>query len=523
MTDDIDDVCVQQVHADMVTVKSTTGIFPIHREGTYDKMREDVNNFEVDEDTGAEQVVGGFKLEMRNAQGEIDNIAIEDISKIEYESGKQDPNSKVDLVLEGLQPGTLYILTLRFYETFIEVRFVTECTCAESNDVTDKTGAPTDFRIVEQTHGKVYFEFIDNSLCENMFSFVRYSEYEEFSQTVGTAVSFATLKLGAGAECDYELIDGKEEAVDNLNLSKLTVGHTYVYCVRAQSDKGPYMPSPYDTTEGSLDLSHSEQNCAPHTIQWEASINGVITTEPNAGLLPIEDVVVEYQLLSATYEKLSCEGCSGSLVTKAGGGFFIPFNIVHPYLKGSTHLDEFPVKLNFSKTTVGKETITHKFLCNDSEFDCTETGLIVFLKHLEFNKRVHVYDATTIMLAGQVFLDNTVFPGSYGCPISDAEVRVFHLTTNGNSEVLSEVRTDGRGNYEAPVVIGAQVNKVEIVHHDHKFMPAKHNNYDYDSGVLITAGELYTGNDFVDVEKAQMFLEGEKLSTFSNWYSFTFV
>ncbi|GFH57724.1 hypothetical protein CTEN210_14200 [Chaetoceros tenuissimus] len=379
---------------------------------------------------------------MRNAQGEIDNIAIEDISKIEYESGKQDPNSKVDLVLEGLQPGTLYILTLRFYETFIEVRFVTECTCAESNDITDKTGAPTDFRIIEQTHGKVYFEFIDNSLC-------------------------------AGAECDYELIDGKEEAVDNLNLSKLTVGHTYVYCVRAQSDKGPYMPSPYDTTEGSLDLSHSEQNCAPHTIQWEASINGVITTEPNAGLLPIEDVIVEYQLLSATYEKLSCEGCSGSLVTKAGGGFFIPFNIVHPYIvhpysKSSTHLDEFPVKLNFSKTTVGKETITHKFLCNDSEFDCTETGLIVFLKHLEFNKRVHVYDATTIMLAGQVFLDNTVFPGSYGCPISDAEVRVFHLTTNGNSEVLSEVRTDGQGHYEAPAVIGAQVNKVEIVHHDHK-------------------------------------------------------
>lgn len=42
-------------------------------------------------------------------------------------------------------------------------------------------------------------------------------------------------------------------------------------------------------------------------------------------------------------------------------------------------------------------------------------------------------------------------------------------------------------------------------------MAAKHNNYDYDHGILITAGELYTGNDFVDVSQAQMYLEGKSV------------
>lgn len=447
MTEDPEDVCVQQVHANMLEVKSNYAIVPLHREGTYNKMREDTSNFEIG-DNGVERVVGGIKLEMRNADGGFDDISFADSSKIEYENGKDDSNSPVELVLENLKPGKLYVLTLRYYETFLAVRFVTECTCEGSHALNEKTGAPSNFKIVEQKLGKVFFEFIDNSLCENVFTFVRYSEYEEFSYTIESAVSFASLKLGSNDDCDYEIIDGEEEVADNLNLSKLTVGHTYVYCVRAQSDKGSYMPNPYDTTEDSADLSHSEQNCSPHTIQWEASVNGVITTEPNAGLLPIEDADVEYQLLSTKYEVLSCDGCSGKLTTKAGGGFEISFNVIHPYLKGVTNLDEIPVRISFSKTTEGKETIEHKFLCNNGEFDCSQSGLIVYLKHLEFNKKVHTYDATTVMLAGQVFIDDTVFPGNHGCPISNAEVRIFHMTTDNTTEILSEAFTDGNGNYE---------------------------------------------------------------------------
>lgn len=40
-------------------------------------------------------------------------------------------------------------------------------------------------------------------------------------------------------------------------------------------------------------------------------------------------------------------------------------------------------------------------------------------------------------------------------------------------------------------------------------MAAASNNYDYDGGVLISADGLYKGNDFVDISRASMTLEGE--------------
>lgn len=58
-------------------------------------------------------------------------------------------------------------------------------------------------------------------------------------------------------------------------------------------------------------------------------------------------------------------------------------------------------------------------------------------------------------------------------------------------------------------MIGSVINRVEISYLDHKFMPAASNNYDYDSGILISADGLYKGNDFVDVSRASMTLEGE--------------
>ena len=40
-------------------------------------------------------------------------------------------------------------------------------------------------------------------------------------------------------------------------------------------------------------------------------------------------------------------------------------------------------------------------------------------------------------------------------------------------------------------------------------MAAASNNYDYDGGILISANGLYKGNNFVDITRASMTLEGK--------------
>lgn len=442
---EVGDICVPQVHSDMLTIMADSAMFPIHRAGIYEKLT-------TDSSSGEEKVTVGLRLQMQKSDDVLEEISdLEKTSKIEFINGDQSTGVPI-LHLENLSPGKRYILTVKYYESYLSVEFVTICTCNNLSAAVDKTGAPIGFDIAEQRNGKIYFRFIDNSMCKNAFTFVRYPEYEEFETNLAPTV-FSATTWGADTSCNNEMIELGEEVYENLNLSKLIVGHRYVYCVRATSSTGMYMPNPYDTSETSMNLSFSDASCSPYKIHWEASISGVVTTEPNAGSLPIEDVSVYYQLLSKGYEDLSCNGCSGTVITSAGGGFEIDFNVLHPYLKGLTHLDELPVKLTFSKTTVGKVTISHKFLCNFGEYDCTDSGMIIYLKHLEFKKRVQVYDATSVLFTGKVFIDGTVYPGSDGCSIVGATVEIFHLLSNGISELLVSTETDGNGSYEGKTVL----------------------------------------------------------------------
>ena len=54
----------------------------------------------------------------------------------------------------------------------------------------------------------------------------------------------------------------------------------------------------------------------------------------------------------------------------------------------------------------------------------------------------------------------------------------------------------------------AQVQGVDIRYHGHEFDEAVGNDYDYASGIRVEAGGLYTGNDFEDVSRAELFIEG---------------
>ncbi|GFH57847.1 hypothetical protein CTEN210_14323 [Chaetoceros tenuissimus] len=499
LTADIEDVCIPEIHSDMVKVTTFSATFPLDTNATYNH-----NNFETSPAEGEEIVTRGIKLEMRGADGSFSILPINEAyrARIERANGSTANDAKVDLELLGLQPGKLYILTIQYHDGSMQVRFVTKCTCDDSSD---STGMPTNFSIKNQDDGRVMFEFNDNSWCENIFTLVRYSAYEEFSQSIGNIVNIASYKVGSDSSCEEAKISPLEKAMDDQRISKLIVGYTYIYCVQASSDSGSYMPSPYDTRVGSLDLPHSEPNCQPHVIRWEASIDGIVTTEPHAGSLPVDNVEITYQLLSLQLEDLNCNGCSGTVITTVGGGFKIEFNVEHPYLKGMTYKDEIPIRINYTKTTQGLKPIPHRFLCNNGEDDCDNRPF--YLKHLEFGKGLHIYDATQVLFTGNVYIDGTEYPGARGCGIKGADIRLQHLTTSGLEEELVRVQTDATGYYEANVVIGTTVTSVNISYHGHDFKKADHNTINYREGLLINTDRVFNNNDFVDETRAELVIE----------------
>ena len=57
----------------------------------------------------------------------------------------------------------------------------------------------------------------------------------------------------------------------------------------------------------------------------------------------------------------------------------------------------------------------------------------------------------------------------------------------------------------------AQVQGIEIRNHEHDFEKAASNLYDYDAGIRVEAGVLYKDNDFEDVSKVELFIEGARM------------
>lgn len=267
------DVCVHEIHAAMITVTSNAATFPIpsfvYCHDEFQVVGQDVSFPCGEEDEGDEGdeispndlvIEEGIRLEKKTSSGSV--ISIENRSaEIQFS------DDQVKIVLKNLIPGQWYNLHMVYRpDTFLEVPFVTPCNCVEDTD--DLTGAPKDFSIIGQDEGIIKFRFKDNSKCENIFSLVRYSSYEEFSQHIGTMSSVASMKTGSGPSCEDDFIEPFGDFIDDLQISRLTVGHTYVYCIMAENDQGAYMPNPYDTTKDAIDFSSSEKTCAPFTILW---------------------------------------------------------------------------------------------------------------------------------------------------------------------------------------------------------------------------------------------------------------
>ena len=224
------------------------------------------------------------------------------------------------------------------------------------------------------------------------------------------------------------------------------------------------MDAPYALSTERRLLTSSLSACDAHKVLFEAAISGLVTTEPNAGSLPIEDVLVEWELLTIDHgSALSCEGCSGSSLTTEGGSFHIKIKVDDDYLKGRND-DEIPIRIKYSKSTFTLDDnnerveIKHLFLRNEGMEECdAENGNIEYISHLNFVKSLHIYDDTSVPFSGRIIHSNTRSrEAPDGCPIVEAEVCLQHNTTLGLLEDLVCVESDRNGEFVAPVIIGGE-------------------------------------------------------------------
>jgi hypothetical protein len=84
-------------------------------------------------------------------------------------------------------------------------------------------------------------------------------------------------------ECSTQAYSPGLQAADDSRRSKLNVGETYYYAIRASSRNS---------------WKNSNPTIIPHKIKWQASIDGKVSLSESSGGLPIANVLVEYRLKS---------------------------------------------------------------------------------------------------------------------------------------------------------------------------------------------------------------------------------
>lgn len=428
------------------------------------------------------------------------------------------------ITILGLKPGKRYNAVVKVRNdgisapTPVSFPIVPSCSCDALTNP-DKTGRPKDL-VILQEQGHVMFNFIDNSRCETAFSFTRFSGLPEFTDDSVVSLSFANDYVATSPQPCGATVSPGTISSDDLKTSRLLVGDSYSYCVRSINLDG-YMDLAVSDEEERVRMS-STGLCKSHTISWEASIDGRVTTEPNAGSIPIKQVEVTWQIFSVDgIERLNCNSCTGTTSTDEGGRFGIVFNVNHLSLKGTNSAD-IPVKIKFSKTTTSRDgAIDHIFLCNEGQEVCNaDEGLIVYLKHLHFETPVHIYDDTSVPFIGKLIIHGTKFPGADGCPIEGAAVCLQHKVTFGILEDLVCVNSDSNGDYIAPVILGSVINGVKITYHSHTFKRTFENKWNYIKGVRISEGGFYAKNDFMDMSKARMKVQSKYTRTQTHFFCY---
>ena len=211
-------------------------------------------------------------------------------------------------------------------------------------------------------------------------------------------------------------------------------------------------------------------------------------------------MLVTWFLLDEDQNELSCSGCRGSSTTDKGGVFQLKIKASHSSLDGKR---DFPAKIFYSKTSpASPDPISHEFLCKGGGSPCdTKHGDIHFLRNLQFEKELHIYDDTSIPFSGKVTIADT-----NGCALPRVTVCAMHNDTSGQFDELVCVETDVNGIYDLPVVAGSTVHAIDLSYHTHDFENIS--GIDYSTGLLIMPETApYFDNDFQDVSKAELRVE----------------
>ena len=87
---------------------------------------------------------------------------------------------------------------------------------------------------------------------------------------------------------------------------------------------------------------------------------------------------------------------------------------------GLTRTDPIPVLLKFNRSSAGN--CSANYLANQETIDVTVNCLVVPLKHFQYEKALFIVDASTETFTGKVFVRNTEYGSSYGCPVVDVKV-----------------------------------------------------------------------------------------------------
>jgi len=168
-----------------------------------------------------------------------------------------------NITFEGLNQGTRHKIMLKTssnktWSDFIITKCYSEIIGGDETGMPDSVGAV-------QEEGYIMFNFIDNSMCKDAYSFAR-GCLDGSANMLSKEVFTPDYYYFSGGKLREKYNPGRQ-AADNLRISRLQVGQQYAYEIRATSKQ---------------EWRISSWARVLHTVRWQASIDGHVTLKPAA-------------------------------------------------------------------------------------------------------------------------------------------------------------------------------------------------------------------------------------------------
>jgi len=356
----------------------------------------------------------------------------------------------------------------------------TNCGCTKTNlsSTGESTGSPVAFQ-VSQNIGRIRFSWVDQSMCEEGFSFYRLNDAN------ARIIFTEDYNYASSDQCSAQ--HNPQEVFDDLAISNLPTGSTQKYCVMAMD-------------HNTVDPYFSNATCTSFMVQWESILSGNVHLGEEQGKLPVVGVQIQYTIGEQR----------GSVLTDVDGNYKI--HIKTAFFKEIAQIITIqPYKLDGN--------ISHTFKCGD--VNCSNQ--LIELKHLDFSEIFDFEDSTSINFRGSVVVKDTFYGNFIGCGMKGVLVCLVDIEL-GNQ--LSCVNTTFTGEFSIPVAVGTTV-RVKLIHPsgEHQFQRIpnfKSGNFNHGMTVnskptgtdstgaefyKITAIKVWEAIDFWDIQTESLTLQ----------------